>query len=484
MSSMFEHGQDPSINHLEPTVNQRVGIAEGAEDPSQIEPHHIDDSLSVSVSDGLSETTTAESLPIDDVEEQGWIRRNLFKLSGGIFLGGLAVSETLNPSGISVSELLGAWPYAVGVGVTESMWIGGAAMMATSVGVRIGNPLTLKSRWREITQSVSDSKTFRRGLAINTIGAVGTAVVGETAVITTLPPESWGGASIAAGADLAMTVGVRGGVYGIINDRESKTNTQEKRPKPKIREATIDDIDRLADIDLLLFDKAYGTEKPKKKEVVEMLTQRLNNNPGWMLVAEINGVVEGFFSAFRTDKPLSEFESWDASTASGTLDGVVNPNGKYGYITNMTMKHEAVELGAEDMILAKLFSRGIKAGVDYVYFISRMPYFKRWLDEKGIEVDEKNRDALANEYLNLRREDGKRYDPQVRMYEGLGNKMVRLASEAFQDEASLNYGVLYRVPVPPGKRLKKIKPVRMLLGSMLNIASSSPKMLAALTRFK
>ena len=249
----------------------------------------------------------------------------------------------------------------------------------------------------------------------------------------------------------------------------------------KVRQAKLEDIDRLADIDLDLFGKAYGDALPQKSEVVAMLTKRLVNNFGSMYVAEVDGVVEGFVTGFRTNVPYESFVSWEHSTADGTLDGKVDRDGRYGYVANMTIKHEAVVLGGEEMLLANLFASAIRDGLEYAYFVARMPHFKRW-----IEKQEKNGNGVTNDktlqqhaefYLEHRNQDGKRYDPQLRMYEGLGFQLKRMVADAFEDDASMNYGVVFTADVPPGAALKRIKPVRQLMSAGLRLAAKDPRIL-------
>jgi hypothetical protein len=275
---------------------------------------------------------------------------------------------------------------------------------------------------------------------------------------------------------MASTVAIRAGIYTGIK----QVSTAEKSAKHnvKVRKATLDDIDRLADLDLLLFDKAYGEKQPPKEEIVAMLTKRYENNPDWMFVAEMDGTVEGYVTAFRTSKSAEEFESWEESTAEGTLEGKVDPKGEYLYVANMTIKHEAVEQGAEERLLANLFAKGIGEGCRYGYFTGRMPHFKRWLDDQGIKPTAENKQQLAEKYLELRREeDGKRYDPQVRMYEQYGFKPQRMVADAFDDEASLNFGVVYKATPPLQNIVRKIKPLRTLVGYSLRQLAKKPKIL-------
>ena len=147
----------------------------------------------------------------------------------------------------------------------------------------------------------------------------------------------------------------------------------------------------------------------------------------------------------------------------------------------MTIKHDAVVHGAKDMLLANLFANAIhEGGVEYGYWESRMPQFKEWLDATGKEiVSDEELDQLAHEYAQLTREDGKRYDWQLRMYEADGFKLKTLVANAFNDQASMNYGAVFTVPCPPNSEtLKKIAPARKAYATALRLIAKNPKLLA------
>ena len=194
--------------------------------------------------------------------------------------------------------------------------------------------------------------------------------------------------------------------------------------------------------------------------------------------ADWDSVIEGFVSAFPTDISKEDFVSWEVSTADGTLDGKVNKDGKYAYITNMTIMSEAVKLGAEEMLLGYLFAKCVSHGVEYGYFVSRIPSFKRW--SRRNQIDQENPIALkeaAENYVKLRRRNGKRRDPELSLYESLGYGLERTVQNAFKDEASLNFGVVCRVDNPFKNRFTDIKPIRLAVGGLLSKISNHPKIL-------
>ena len=422
----------------------------------------------------------------ETVENQAnWLRRNSFKLAGALFLGGAAIT-TFNHNSVEQikNDVIQEAPWTVGgIATSESLFVTGGALMVVGAGSKVGNPLTIlkQKRIREVLKAGAESTTFRAGLVINTVGALGTAAVVAAGAATALPKEMWPGAFGLAAADMAATVGLRSAAYEGMRKVRTKSKTEEaetnKPAKIKVRTATLADIDALADIDLKLFEGAYGDKLPTKDEVVDMLTQRLNNNPGWMYVSEINGRVAGFVTGYKTNTSAEEFSSWEQSTNNGTLSGKVVPNGRYGYVVNMTIEHDAVLAGAREMLLANLFANGVEDGIEYGYFEARMTGFRRWYNKQLASNPQLDVENAALSYYDLRRDDGSPRDPQLRMYEGMGFERVRLVAGAFEDDASMNYGVVFKANVPPSGALKKFKPARKIVASALRLAAKNPKVL-------
>lgn len=456
-------------------------------------------------------TGTSESVGLADMtlsrneerpkEEIGSER--IRKIASRTALGVLAVSSAYTLIKYPVSELTAdvqeKAPFAAGgILVSEGLFAAGAAMtvLATGKALRLRellNPLRLKAEFGSLSQRVKSlqgagkeavkSKLFRAGLAINTLGAIGTAATVGAGAVTALPREMWPGAIGLAAVDITATLGLRAPLYAAM--KRSKANIEgknvEKEKKITIRKVTEKDADRLAEIDLIMFNKAYGEKLPEKEEVTEMFRKRIKN-ASWMFVAEQNGEIRGFVSAFRTNKSAEEFVSWEESTANGTLEGKVEPKGKYAYVANMTIMHEAVVAGAKDMLLARLFAEAIKeGGAEYGYFESRMPQFKSWIAENGVESNNLTKTQLqdlANKYAELRTQDGRRIDRQLQMYEEDGFELGVPVAEAFDDEASLNFGVVCKAPCPPKSELiKKITPLRWMLGFTLQQVARSPRLL-------
>lgn len=256
------------------------------------------------------------------------------------------------------------------------------------------------------------------------------------------------------------------------------------RPKVAVRPATTEDIPRLAEIDLAMFDDAYGDERPPQEAVESMLRARLENTGDWMIVAEVGGVVGGFVTGQVTDKLPEDFESWEETTNHGTLESAVEPNGSMVYIVNLTVEGNASRYDATDTLMLSIYGKVVEAGKDGGYWVSRMPRFRRWLhqehdlsDDQISELANETLDSLAETYFQAEksvRGQRKPLDPQVRLYKDAGFTAVKLAKEAFHDPASLNYGVVFKEDNPVPRQLR-VKPINWLAGKAIRLIARSPR---------
>lgn len=408
-------------------------------------------------------------LPLTVSEAQGvaksgrvrkWIGRSLIGLaigSGVLTIGSGKIDE-------AKEAVIEAAPWVgVGVGVSEAMFIGGAAMMVASAGEKVGNPLKLKGRLPEVVVKAGDSNVFRAGLVINTVGAFGDAAVIAAGTFSTMPVEAWGVVGLAM-VDGVGTVAVRKWMVDKYRDAQEKLGDNhgvvetEIRRETVIREAKETDLDQLVELDLLMFDKAYGSNMPSRDETRVMLSRRLHNiqgGGGKMVVCEVDGEVSAFATYFRTNKPWDEFTTWEDTTNDGTLDGAVHPDGKYAYVVNMTVAPKGSEVRGMQKILANLFADVMKKDVEYGYFVSRVPQLTEWLNSRGVDyttTSDAELDELAQEYVNVttrsRRGKEEPYDYELRTYGRAGFERGKLVKGGFSDEESLSYGMTFRADIP------------------------------------
>lgn len=413
-----------------------------------------------------------------DTSEPSTARRWLVRGAYGALAVGGAVTLALSPWDKLEHDVESAAPW-VGGGIvaTEALWIGGAAIALGASGQKIGNPFTIKKRFGEVKESLKSSRVVETGVTVNTAGALGTAGFIMAGAVAALPVETWPGAVGIAALDMASTVALRAPIYQALHKDKAETNAE--AIKPMIRRTRLEDIDRLADLDLELFAKAYGEKLPTKEAVIDMLTRRYHNTAGeLMFTAELDGQIEGFVTALRTNKGEEGFESWEDSTANGTLDGKVEPKGKYVYVVNMTISPKGTAMGAKPMLLANLFADGVRGGAAYGFFESRMPGFRRWLTKSGKMTDDpETLHDHALEYFDVRRRDGQRLDKHLRMHERDGFELGRVVPNAFDDYESLDFGVVCKADSPLPKTLQKIAPARWAFAGALRQIAKHPKIL-------
>lgn len=140
---------------------------------------------------------------------RSWVGERKTHIAIGI--AGLSLAATLsnNPMSELKDDVIAAAPWVGGgVAASEVAFATGAAMMAGSVGSKIGNPWTIKERIPDIAQRAQDSKLFWTGFWTNTTGAVGDFAVISAGVLKEMPVESYPLLALTL-ADLGMTVAVR-----------------------------------------------------------------------------------------------------------------------------------------------------------------------------------------------------------------------------------------------------------------------------------
>lgn len=128
------------------------------------------------------------------------------------------------PLGPTIDRLKEVGPWvAIGLLASEALFILGLAVMAATVGVKLGaNPLKWRSHFEAILAKLNRTPLFWVGLALNTIGALGTGVVLLIATLTGLPPSAWG-LLVLPLADLSLTAAVRAAVVGGVRGQTTES---------------------------------------------------------------------------------------------------------------------------------------------------------------------------------------------------------------------------------------------------------------------
>ncbi len=275
---------------------------------------------------------------------------------------------------------------------------------------------------------------------------------------------------------------------GLIAKIRQKVHERASRPKLTHRYATAEDIGTLVDIDMKAFERVYREydedDLTLRQDLHDKFQQRFDRVGGeWIRIIELNGKPAGFMMSCPTNKQPEEFVSWEETTDKGTLETTYDPDGKNLYVVSLSVLPEASSKNGQDMLIAHAIGQLVDNGMERAFFESRMPGLRTWAkvqcrregrDFEALSEDDKA--TFANTYFGLTSEvDGKEVprDRLLRLYHGVGCKLMKLVPDAYQDEPSMNFGVVavYENPLP--EKLQKNRLASAIVGKAIKVASKS-----------
>lgn len=258
------------------------------------------------------------------------------------------------------------------------------------------------------------------------------------------------------------------------------------------RDGCFEDIPELVEVDLRSFSRVYDGYGKSDEELKSDLLAKFRHRfdlvgPRWTKVAERDGEIVGFMMSCPTNQDPYSFQSWEDSTGNGTLDGTYDPHGKNLYIVSLSMLPAGSSELAQNMLFGRLLADFVKDDFDVAYFESRLPGLKVWVKKQcrinGLDFEsltKQDLDVFATEYFSLKKEkDGKLvpYDRLLQVYDSAGCEFVGVYPDAYQDEPSLNYGVLGIFKNPMPELLRKSKIVRGFASIAIRQASKSNRLM-------
>lgn len=227
---LLPEGADPDVESSQEALFDTEPVTRDEAQQDKVEAEEVADKLEqLEAAPGWGRarewaTQSREAVATSWKATREGLKRHKTKLAVGAAAVSLAATVAYNPLGEVTEDLVEASPW-VGAGLvaSEGMFIGGLAMMASSVGRSARNPFKIRGQLTEICQKADDSLLFKSGFWVNTTGAVGSAAVIAGGILIKMPPESYGLLSFSA-MDLAVTVAVRKAMMtGIKNRSAAKT---------------------------------------------------------------------------------------------------------------------------------------------------------------------------------------------------------------------------------------------------------------------
>jgi len=269
---------------------------------------------------------------------------------------------------------------------------------------------------------------------------------------------------------------------------ESAPAGSERVAKITTRSAEMHDVPTMVDIDMRAFASVYGGYDKSEDELRDELTQKFTNRMElvgghYIKIAERDGEMVGFIACCPTSENPENFRSWEDSTDNGTLNGTYDPNGKNLYIVSLSMLSKGSAELAQNMLFGSMLSELVNGDFDLAYFESRVPGLRRWMRAEarrsGLEfkcLSEDQKDAYALQYFNLKKEKNGKMVPKdklLEIYDSAGCRFVDIYKDAYQDELSMNYGVLAIFDNPMPERARKIPVVRKMASLAIRQAAKS-----------
>ena len=222
-----------------------------------------------------------------------------------------------------------------------------------------------------------------------------------------------------------------------------------KRRQHLIRIATVEDVPKLIEVEAEAWEgvivSLFGEDE---------LRAQIHKYPEGILLAETEvgsrKKVEAFISFIRLSKNMfsqisQENLTWEDITTSGFIDNH-DPEGPYLYGVNLSVPRRAERMGIGNTIRAALGAMIVREGLQGIILESRLPK----LHKTNKARVEKGQDPLDGyEYVELKDQRGKIFDPELRDYlETPLMRVLEVKPNFYQDPESENWGVLLFWPNP------------------------------------
>ena len=212
-----------------------------------------------------------------------------------------------------------------------------------------------------------------------------------------------------------------------------------------LRQLTLDDIDEIVRVE----GKTWPEDWQAPREKFEA---RLRKFPqgcfGIFEDAKLVGVTTSMRSSFDLSNVGSYQKTWDEITGDGFIT-THEPQGNALYVVSVGVQADAQGKGYGQQLVAAQVELAKKLGCSSIFLGARLPKLKEHIEAsrgKKFEEISWNDNELAQQaqaYLDLRRDDGQRLDPEIRFYERCGFAVAKLTNPNFgPDPDSCGFGVI------------------------------------------
>jgi GNAT superfamily N-acetyltransferase len=182
---------------------------------------------------------------------------------------------------------------------------------------------------------------------------------------------------------------------------------------------------------------------------IEKFKARIAKFPQGAIGIFDRGKLAGVSTSMRINFDLQRVneyhKTWDGITGSGFIT-THEPDGNTLYVVSVGVQSESQGKGYGQQLVAKQFELAKFLKCKYLMLGARLPNFRKYLETQNIKPETLQPIQLiknAQSYLDLRRDDSQRQEPEIRFYERCGLRVLKLTDPNFgPDPESCNFGVI------------------------------------------
>jgi len=212
------------------------------------------------------------------------------------------------------------------------------------------------------------------------------------------------------------------------------------KKKIRVREARWEDLPGILEVE----NKAWPEKLRANRQAYE---SRLKTFPEGLLIAEADGKIEGVVVTQKVFyQTIEQVGSWSKITDRGRIQKTHNPEGDTLYGVNLSVS-PAAPRGVAIALLEAMGKKAIINNIKQIVLGGRIPGFQRYFEKycqehKLFHLSEKQKDEIAEQYINRLTSRGKPRDPEINFYTKANMRVAKLLPNYIEDAESLNYGVL------------------------------------------
>jgi GNAT superfamily N-acetyltransferase len=209
-------------------------------------------------------------------------------------------------------------------------------------------------------------------------------------------------------------------------------------------------ISQLTESDLEEIDRVEKSTWPSDWQApTEKFRARIKKFPQGVFGIFEKGNLVGVTTSMKIDFDPQEIgnyhKNWDEITGNGFISNHA-PYGNTLYVVSVGVQRESQGKGYGQQLVAKQFELARSLECKYLMLGARLPKLRENLISRDINPDNLSIMELtqeAQDYLNLRRGDCFRQEPEIRFYEKCGLKVLKLTDPDFgPDPESCNFGII------------------------------------------